>query len=53
MLTMVFALFGLSLPHDHTMPFTRSTFVPKPQRRARLAEHDWETRVLCNLTLSE
>ncbi len=53
MLTLAVALFGLSLSRDHTRAFPRSIFVSKPQKRARLAEHDWETRVLCNLTLSE
>ena len=55
----VVALLGLALPLDpqrredppslHNTPLQRL----KRVRRAPLAEHGWESRVLCNLTKSE
>ena len=58
MLALVLSLFGFSLPLD---PW-RAQPPPPPRprrllkqfvRRAPLAEHGWETHVLCNLTKSE
>lgn len=42
-------LFRVRLPPWPRQP---ARALPAP-RRARLAEHDWEARVLCNLTSAE
>lgn len=55
MLPLVAALLGFSLPLDHWRAHPRPPPTPKEfaKRRAPLAEHGWEQRVLCNLTQSD
>lgn len=57
LVTAVTALLGLTLPLDPWRaepPLPRSPLQRlKRVRRAPLAEHGWESRVLCNLTKSE
>lgn len=59
--TAITALLGLALPLDpgwRALPRPSPLApprprLPRPPRRAPLAEHGWESRVLCNLTNSE
>lgn len=57
MLALVATVVALRLdrPFVFTSPLAPQRLVrlPRPQRRAPLAEHGWESRVLCNLTKSE
>lgn len=55
MLAIAVALLGFSLPLDQWRAQPRPTPRPKElaRRRAPLAEHNWEQRVLRNLTRSE
>ena len=60
LLELVLAVWAFSLPLDPfrvRLPFwpgrpARAWALAAP-RRARLAEHDWEAHVLCNLTSAE
>ena len=58
MLALVATLLGFSLPLDHCSTHSRElptarTQRPPVRRRAPLAEHGWERRVLRNLTRVE
>ena len=55
MLALAAALLAFSLPLDHWRAQPRPAPRPKElaRRRAPLAEHGWEQRVLRNLTRSE
>ena len=56
LLELMLAVWAFSLPMDLfcvRLPFWPGRPALAAPRRARLAEHDWEERVLCNLTSSE
>jgi hypothetical protein len=58
MLALAAAFFAFSVPLDYCSAHGRELPVSRAQRqpvrrRAPLAEHAWEQRVLCNLTRSE
>ena len=58
LLELMLAVWAFSLPLDLfrvRLPFWpgRPARALEAPRRARLAEHDWEARVLCNLTSVE
>jgi len=58
MLALVVTFFGYSLPLDPkraqpSMPPAPGRVIKRMHRRAPLAEHGWEERVLRNLTQSE
>lgn len=59
LLELVLAVWAFSLPLDlfrarlPLWPVRPARALAAAPRRARLAEHDWEAHVLCNLTDSE
>ena len=56
LLELMLAVWAFSLPLDPfrvRLPFWPTRPALAAPRRARLAEHDWEAHVLCNLTSVE